>query len=135
MSALGVAAGMGFVSTQLAIAGWLAYVAELRMRRRIEASHARERATWEAQLDKLAKSVHYGQPSTPPAVVLDAEPTIEERATRAFGQEAIAAGMIRMRDEYKALGVHLDDAALREEVISMLFGSPVPSIPLLVKDG
>lgn len=125
-----------WLASAVAIAGWFAFVAEQRFRLRVEAAHARERTTWQAQLDKLASAIHYGQPSTPPAVVADAEPTAEERASRAFGEEAIANGVIRLREEYLRLGVSIPDEELKQEAISILFGmAPMPSVPLLVKDG
>lgn len=126
-----------WLALAVAVAGWLAFGGERRDRLRADAAHARERVTWQAQLDVLAKSIHYGAPGTPEAVVTEPEPTAEERASRAFGQEAIANGMLRLREEYGKLGVtNLDDDALRDEAISILFGAaPRPSIPLLVRDG
>lgn len=121
----------------IAVAGWLAFLGEKRMRERIEAAHVRERVTWLAQLEALAKSITYGQPTTPPAVVADTEATIEERASRAFGEEAIKNGIVRLREEYALLGVHnLDDEELQREAAGILFGgSPIASMPLLVRDG
>lgn len=132
-----IALGVGcWLLAAFAIAGWLAFIMEQRFRQRVEKAHERERGVWQAQLDKLASAIHYGQPSTPPAVVADAEPTAEERASRAFGEEAITNGVIRLREEYQKLGVSIPDEELKQEAISILFGmNPMPSVPIFVKDG
>lgn len=139
-----------WLSMAVAAAGWIAFGGERRDHlhaeaafdrelRRTESAHDRERVTWQAQLDVLAKSIHYGAPGTTEAVVTEPEPTAEERATRAFGQEAIENGIRRLREEYSKLGVspsELPDDALRDEAISILYGgTPRPSVPLLVRDG
>lgn len=117
----------------LAALGWAAYFTERRFAQRMDEAHVRERETWKLQLEAVARSLHYGSPTRPEAVVIEPEPDVEERAQRAFGQEAIENGKARLREEYEKIGVfNLDDDALRDEAISMLFGaSPSPSIPLL----
>lgn len=120
----------------LAWAGWMTWYAELRYRRKLERSHARERSIWTTQLDALAKTIHYGSVRDDSAVVSSPEPSVEERAARAFGEEALDNGVLRLREEYAAVGVtDLTDAMLREEAVSILFGAtPMSSVPLLVRD-
>lgn len=124
------------IVTLALMAACVALYRELRMvRAQMAAEHAAEierlHEFYRTGLTQVGNTVAYGTPTPPPASV-ETEPTAEQELGRAIQEDMIARGIESLRREYEAAGIRITDEELRDEVLAIVLGQPIPE-PASVK--
>lgn len=81
------------------------------------------------EMERLTNLLTVGTPARPEAIVTEQAPDAESRLIKQISEDSIAAGISRLKDEYRQIGVAVSDEEVRDEVIAMLMGNQVKPSP------
>lgn len=108
--------------------GWYARELETRSASYAEAlfqTHERH----DREIERLTNLLTVGTPARPEAIVTEQAPDAESRLIKQISEDSITAGISRLKDEYRQIGVLVSDEEVRDEVIAMLMGNQVKPNP------
>jgi hypothetical protein len=92
-------------------------------------AHAKETAAlhefYRASLTAVGSTREYGTPTPAPASI-DYEPTPEQALGRAIDEDMVARGVESLRAEFQSQGIVVTDAELRDQVLAIVLGQPIP---------